>query len=101
MSISLDEVRHIAALARLGLDEAQAATVASELSSILDHMEVLARAESGASSAVGDEGAMSLRPDVGPPIRLARMPDEIAPAFRDGFFLVPRLATHEDLESRS
>jgi hypothetical protein len=44
---------------------------------------------------------MSLRPDVGPPIRLARMPDEIAPAFRDGFFLVPRLATHEDLESRS
>jgi aspartyl-tRNA(Asn)/glutamyl-tRNA(Gln) amidotransferase subunit C len=41
---------------------------------------------------------MSLRPDAGPPIPLLRAPAFFAPAMRDGFFLVPRLATHEDME---
>jgi hypothetical protein len=28
-------------------------------------------------------------------VALVRGPAQIAPAFRDGFFLVPRLATHD------
>ena len=101
MSVSLDEVRHIAALARLGLSEAGARRMAQELSSILAHMQVLSRVddEEGAADSVEDalEG-MSLRPDVGPPIPLLRAPAFFAPEMRDGFFLVPRLATHEDPE---
>jgi aspartyl-tRNA(Asn)/glutamyl-tRNA(Gln) amidotransferase subunit C len=99
VSISLDDVRHIAALARLGISEERARSVAIELSSILEHMEVLSRVDIG--DADGTEMAqpgMTLRPDDGPPIPLLRPPADFAPASRDGFFLVPRLATHEDPE---
>lgn len=99
MSISLDEVRHIAALARLGLDEAQAAAIAAELSSILDHMQVLARVETPDAAPMAAERAMPLRPDAGPAIPLARAPNDFAPSFREGLFLVPRLATHEDADA--
>jgi aspartyl-tRNA(Asn)/glutamyl-tRNA(Gln) amidotransferase subunit C len=104
VSISLEEVRHIAALAQLGLDNEQVRAIASELNSILDHMHVLARAEvvdDGAAATLAEGGAMVLRPDAGPAIPLQRPPADFAPAFRDGFFLVPRLATHEGLESAS
>jgi aspartyl-tRNA(Asn)/glutamyl-tRNA(Gln) amidotransferase subunit C len=103
VSITLDEVRHIAALARLGIDDAQAAAMARELGSILDHMQVIQQADLEVAPVAVNEAdnAMELRPDVGPPIPLARAPNDFAPAFRDGFFLVPRLATHEDLDSAS
>jgi hypothetical protein len=39
---------------------------------------------------------MPLRVDTGPPIPLARPPESFAPSMREGFFLVPRLASHED-----
>lgn len=100
MSISLDEVRHIAGLARLGLDDAQAAAIAVELSSILAHMEVLARVDLAEVPADAEpQRAMPLRRDAGPPIPLSQPPADFAPSFRDGFFVVPRLETHEDLES--
>jgi len=95
MSISLDEVRHIAALARLGMSEERARVAAVELSSILEHMQVLSKA-AGADSSSNTDRSMPLRPDVGPPIPLARPPIDFAPSMRDGFFLVPRLETHED-----
>ena len=99
MSITLEDVRHIAALARLGITEDRARSVAIELSSILEHMEVLSRVDMGDAdgTAVAQPG-MILRPDTGPPIPLLRPPADFAPASRDGFFLVPRLATHEDSE---
>jgi len=40
-----------------------------------------------------------LRVDVGNQIPLARPREAFAPAMRDGFLIVPRLATHEDQES--
>jgi aspartyl-tRNA(Asn)/glutamyl-tRNA(Gln) amidotransferase subunit C len=97
VSISLDEVRHIAALARLGISEERARLASVELSSILEHMQVLAKVAAAETSTVADRG-MTLRPDVGPPIPLERPPVDFAPAMRDGFFLVPRLETHEDPE---
>ena len=100
MSISLDEVRHIAALARLGISEERARKMADELTSILGHMEVLSKAKTqdmDPATAVPQLG-MLLRPDEGPPIPLERPPSSFAPEMRDGFFLVPRLSTHEDPE---
>lgn len=99
MTISLEEVRHIAALARLGISDERARDLAVELSSILDHMQVLTRLETSPDD--GDsqqERGMLLRRDTGPPIPLDRTVASIAPELRDGFFLVPRLATHEDSE---
>jgi aspartyl-tRNA(Asn)/glutamyl-tRNA(Gln) amidotransferase subunit C len=37
---------------------------------------------------------MPLRADDAPPVVLQRAREAFAPATRDGFFLVPRLATH-------
>lgn len=94
----IDDVRHVAALARLGINAARAAVLAAELSSILDHMAVLAAIDTS-PSAIGPEGprrGAPLRTDAGPPIPLARPLEAFAPATRDGFLLVPRLATHGD-----
>ena len=100
MSVSLDEVRHIAALARLGISDERARVAAVELSSILEHMHVLAKvdARDGTGHDAPNERGMWLRPDQGPPIPLLRPPSSFAPESRDGFFVVPRLATHEDPE---
>jgi aspartyl-tRNA(Asn)/glutamyl-tRNA(Gln) amidotransferase subunit C len=100
VSISLEEVRHIASLARLGISDERARRIAVELNGILEHMQVLAAADT-TSAGVQDlwsPGRMPLRADQGPPIALMRALTDIAPEMRDGFFLVPRLATHEDSE---
>jgi aspartyl-tRNA(Asn)/glutamyl-tRNA(Gln) amidotransferase subunit C len=99
VTISLDEVRHIAALARLGISDARARAVAVELTAILEHMQVLATVDPGAAvESAQREHGMVLRPDSGPPIPLARTIASFGPEMRDGFFLVPRLATHGESE---
>ena len=100
MAVSIDDVRHIASLARLGLAEPRAAAIANELNTILAHMDELAKVDTaGVQEAigVGAEG-LPVRKDLGPPFPLARSHDAFAPSVRDGFFLVPRLSTHESTE---
>lgn len=96
MSVSFDDVRRIAMLARLGIDDARLPELARELSGILEHMAVLQRVDVGGTP--DDAGpavaGTPLRPDVGPPIPLRRPLSEFAPEVRDGFLIVPRLATH-------
>lgn len=103
MAVSEDEVRHVAALARLGLDAERIPTIAAELNGILAHMDVLSKVNTSAVAAVTGVGAAGtpLRVDGGNQIPLARPRDAFAPAMRDGFFLVPRLATHEDPDTES
>lgn len=101
MSVTNDDVRHIAALARLGVADERLPALVGELNRILDHMAVLSKVDTtGVASAtgVGDTGA-PLRADRGPAYALARPLDAFAPSTRDGFLLVPRLATHEGLDS--
>jgi aspartyl-tRNA(Asn)/glutamyl-tRNA(Gln) amidotransferase subunit C len=95
MAVSFDDVRHIAALARLGLSEDRLPVLAKELSGILGHMDVLQSVPIDAAS-VSDAPGMPLRADGGAQYPLAAPRESFAPAMRDGFFLVPRLATHED-----
>jgi len=100
VAVTIDDVRHIASLARLGLPEAKAAAIVNELNTILAHMDELAKVDTaGVQEAigVGAEG-LPVRKDLGPPFPLARSHDAFAPSVRDGFFLVPRLATHESTE---
>jgi aspartyl-tRNA(Asn)/glutamyl-tRNA(Gln) amidotransferase subunit C len=100
MPVSLDDVRHVAALARLGLSDARAASLVSELNAILGHMEVLSKVKTDKLEAVIGIGADStpLEADAGPKISLVREPNDFAPSMRDGFLLVPRLSTHETTE---
>jgi aspartyl-tRNA(Asn)/glutamyl-tRNA(Gln) amidotransferase subunit C len=103
VAVGIDDVRHIAGLARLGLTEAHAASLVTELNTILTHMDALGAVDTSRTpEAVGVGAAgLPLRPDGGPPIPLARSIDAFAPSVRDGFFLVPRLATHETTEDES
>lgn len=98
MSVTVEDVRHIASLARLGLTPERIPSLVAELNRILEHMDVLRAVPSRPDQRVTgvSAGGMPLREDVGPQIALVRPRDEFAPAMRDGFFIVPRLATHED-----
>lgn len=98
MSVTPDDVRHVAALARLSLPEDQVASYVAQLNAILGHMAALKQVPStgAAAEAEAARAGMALRPDVIAPVPLSRPPAEFAPQMREGFFLVPRLATHED-----
>jgi aspartyl-tRNA(Asn)/glutamyl-tRNA(Gln) amidotransferase subunit C len=103
VAVTLDDVRHIAALARLGLTDARAQSLVAELNTILEHMDVLSKVDTQGVEPVAGIGAagLPLRPDVGPPIPLAYERETFAPSMRDGLFLVPRLSTHDDPEAAS
>jgi aspartyl-tRNA(Asn)/glutamyl-tRNA(Gln) amidotransferase subunit C len=100
MAVTRDDVMHIAALARLALPEERVPELVAQLNGILGHMDVLRDVDtSGAASAMAADAPLPLRPDSGPPLPLAAPIESFAPKTRDGFIIVPRLATHEDEES--
>lgn len=90
MGVTRKDVEKIAALAELAVDEAAAAELERQLSRILDYVAQLSEVTEHATAA-GDEREARLRRDVVAPDPLSRTPKEIAPAFRDGLFTVPRL----------
>ena len=98
MAVTADDVRNVAGLARLGVDEARIPALVQELNGILAHMEVLSQVDTegaGETVGVGVAGA-PLRQDGGAPVPLARDLSAFAPEMRDRLFIVPRLATHTD-----
>ena len=98
MAVTREDVLHIAELARLGVDAERVDELTKELSAILGHMDVLSQVDTTGvppTASVG-EGGTPLRPDVGCPPLMRGTLESFAPAMRDGFFIVPRLATHED-----
>jgi aspartyl-tRNA(Asn)/glutamyl-tRNA(Gln) amidotransferase subunit C len=103
MAVSEDEVRHVATLARLGLEPERIPTIAAELNGILAHMDVLSKVDTSSVGPVTGIGAAGtpLRVDGGNQIPLARPREAFAPDMREGFLLVPRLATHEDAGAES
>lgn len=88
------EVRRIAELARLELDERQLRRLAGDLEGILRHFRALGEVEPGGDTGPADrERPVRLRSDVPGPDPMALGPDEIAPDWRGGFFVVPRLSS--------
>ena len=96
MAVTESDVRRVAELARLGLPDARVPSLVAELNTILEHMASLARVDtSRAEHAAGiGDGGMPLRADSGLQYPLERDVSHFAPATRDRFLLVPRLATH-------
>jgi len=93
MTIGAGEVRHVAALAELAVPDAEVAQLAAQLDAIVNfvaQLDELAAADAPASVAVGPE-RVELREDVVRPIAMTRTPAEMAPAFQQGFYVVPRL----------
>lgn len=100
MSVDRGEVEHIARLAKLslGADEVDRFTV--QLNAILGHMDQLSRLDAEAAEAeaeAGPEVGAPLRDENEPPDALAFPPADLATAWRDGFFVVPRLAAQDRL----
>ncbi len=97
MSVSKDEVLKIAQLAELHVDEAALPALVEQMSRILDYVAQIATVAGSESAApfVPGPDAVRFRADEVRPGPLAFGPAEMAPAFRDGFFLVPRLGAFE------
>lgn len=104
MSVSSNDVRHIAALSRLALPEERIDGIVADLNRILEHMDVLQGVNisdvsldpSDPTARDPHQAAIRMRADVSSPVPLHAARDTFAPEMRDGFFLVPRLATHEN-----
>lgn len=99
--IGEDEVRRVARLARLELDDPAVERLAGELEAVLEHMDEIARLETE-EGGTGPEGrglVPRLRADAPGSDALAFGPRHMAPAWRDGFFVVPRLASLGDREA--
>lgn len=96
MSVSTADVRHVAALARLELDEAHLPSLVAELNGILMHIDELQQVVLADADTIDRPAGMMLRADDTMPVVLQRSREQFAPQTREGFFLVPRLATHGD-----
>jgi aspartyl-tRNA(Asn)/glutamyl-tRNA(Gln) amidotransferase subunit C len=97
MAVTPDEVLRIAELARLKLDDSRVDALARELSAILGHIEVLSGVDTSQVEAEQHNESTPLRQDSGPPDPLLHPIESFAPEVKQGFFMVPRLATHEDM----
>ncbi len=93
MSLSREEVLHVAALARLELSEEEIATFTRQLSEILDYVEQLAEVDLGdvAPTLHVSKDALPLRadepvPSLAPEDALANAPDQ-----HQDYFRVPKV----------
>lgn len=96
MGVTPEEVRRLGSLARLDLDDDEVAGLARQLSEILEHVDRLEPGEdaNGVASPTSVEGT-PLRGDLPGADRLDPGPKAFAPAWREGLFTVPRLASHD------
>lgn len=93
MSLTADQVRNVARLARIGIDDDQIGEYANELSNIID---VVARLEKADTTGVEPMAhpldlAARLRADTAIPVTAREDFQAIAPATADGVYLVPKV----------
>ncbi len=100
MSVEQDEVLRIARLAELHVDEAALPVLVQQMSRILDYVAQIATvaASERAEPFVPGPASAPLRADLVRPAPIAFGPSQMAPAFGDGFILVPRLGAFEPHE---
>lgn len=99
MKITAAEVQHVARLAEMTVEEAELVALTGQLDSIVSfvaRLEALPAGEGAAPFHPGP-GQVPLRADVVNPVPLTRPLSEMAPQFRGGFLVVPRLGSQEGL----
>ena len=97
MSVSREDVLRIAQLAELDVTEETLPGLAEQMSRILDYVAQLSALPAGemVRPFVPGPDATRFRADEVNPAPLAFPPAEFAPAFKEGFFLVPKLGQFE------
>lgn len=98
MAVSREEVRRIAELARLRLDDDEEARLAGELDDILEHVAALGELDVAGVEGLGGmaEGGAPFRDEGREPDALLRPPEALAPGWSEGLFVVPRLEALDD-----
>lgn len=98
MAVTHDDVRHVAELARIDVPPDRLDHLVTELNGILSHMEALSQVDTAGVERAGTTSVESTptRSDSSGPLPLLSPRESFAPAIRDGFFIVPRLATHDE-----
>lgn len=93
MSLDKEEVRTIAHLARLSVDESRLDTIASELSRVLDFVDRLDSEDTNGIEPMAHpvSSALHLREDVVTEHNEREILQKPAPALYDGYFTVPRV----------
>ena len=93
MSVTRAEVEHITRLAALAVDEKSLPALTEQIRQILEYVSQLASVEDPPDLATGAYPGprQPLRDDVPRPGPLGFSLGDMAPAFHDGLFLVPRL----------
>lgn len=93
MSLTADQVRNVAALARLGLDEADIEGYAGELSRIVDVFAQLEAAQTDAVAPMAHPLDLSarLRADTVTETDQREALQAVAPSVDDGVYLVPKV----------
>lgn len=93
VSLTADDVRKVAHLARLGLDDARIAEYTGELSNILDVFETLGKANTDDVAPMSHPLDLSarLRADEARPVTDRDVFQSLAPATADGVYLVPKV----------
>lgn len=93
MSLTADQVRNVARLARLGLDDDQIAEYAGELSNILDVVASLEKADTTDVEPMAHplDLAARLRADQAVAVTTRDEFQAIAPATANGVYLVPKV----------
>jgi aspartyl-tRNA(Asn)/glutamyl-tRNA(Gln) amidotransferase subunit C len=103
MSVSREEVLKIAQLAELEVDEETLPALAEQMSRILDYVAQISgvAASEAVKPFIPGPDALRFRADEVKPIPLAFGPATLAPAFKEGFFLVPKLGQFEEAEGEA
>ena len=98
MKIERKEVIHVARLAELAVAEEELPRLVQQMGRIVEYVAQLGQVPAGEQAPpflAGPEAA-TLREDEVHPEPLARGPEDFAPEFVQGFFVVPRLGAMED-----
>ncbi len=97
MTIGREDILRVARLAELDVPERDLDGLAAQIGRIVAYVAQLEQVPAGESAAPFQAGpsAVRLREDVPDPVPMTRGPEAIAPEFRDGLFLVPRLGAME------
>ena len=98
MSIGRDEVLHVAKLAELAVPDQELERLVTQLNRIVDYVAQLnaVPGDQMAEPFLPGPASVTLREDIPGSDALARGPADLAPEFRDGFFLVPRHGAMEE-----
>jgi aspartyl/glutamyl-tRNA(Asn/Gln) amidotransferase C subunit len=98
MTVTPEEVRRLAALARLALADGEVEEMRAGLEAMLSHVGALPVADEHADFCPAGLEQARLRSDMGPPDMMLLPPSALAPAWEQGFYVVPGLASHAHAE---